>query len=211
MNAEPLALPAAGVVSITWVAVPATTLATCTGLPLLDPLLVTTAVRLPIDGAVFNVTVNWVAVAALTVPVPLLRVTVLLAAVVSKPVPAMIRVVSVAGKLLVFEVTVGGAATVADCPVKAMLFKSTLALAELLFAVMMSSLPSPFTSPKVTPNGSEPVAKSDLGPKVPLPLPKSTLEVLAEFAVMMSSLPSPFTSPKVTPIGPPPVAKSDLV
>ena len=159
MNAEPLALPAAEVLSVAWVAVPATTFATCTALPLLDPLLVTTAVRLPIDGAVFIVTVNWVAVALATVPVPLLKVTVLLEAVVSKPVPVMISVVAVAARLLVFEVTVGAAATVAVCPVKARLFKSTLTLLEPKFDVMMSSLLSPFTSPTVTENVLLPVAK----------------------------------------------------
>ena len=86
--------------------------------------------------------------------------------------------------------------------------KSTLAVLELRFAVMMSSLPSPFTSPKVTEAGPDPVAKSVLGRKVPLPLPKSTLALLEVlFAVMMSSLPSPFTSPKVTENGTAPVAK----
>ena len=90
--------------------------------------MVTTAVRLPRDGAVLKVTVNWVAVALVTMPVPLLKVTMLLAAVVSNPVPAMVRVVAVTGTLLVFTVTEG--ATVAVCPVKARLFKSTLALLE---------------------------------------------------------------------------------
>ena len=64
-------------------------------------------------------------------PVPLLKVTVLLAAVVSKPVPVMISVVAVAARLLVFEVTEGPTTpTVAVCPEKARLFKSTLVLAE---------------------------------------------------------------------------------
>ena len=57
--------------------------------------------------------------------------------------------------------------------------KRTLTLLDKLLAVMMSSLPSPFTSPKETERGFCPVAKSALGPKVPLPLPKSTLAVLA--------------------------------
>ena len=57
--------------------------------------------------------------------------------------------------------------------------KSTPALPlEIKFAVMMSSLPSPFTSPKVAEIGFNPVAKSVLGRKVPSPLPKSTLTVL---------------------------------
>ena len=85
----------------------ATMLATCTAMPLVPPKDVTTAVRLPRDGAVLKVTVNWVVVALVTVPVPLLKVTVLLAAVVSNPVPIMVRVVAVAARLLVFEVTVG--------------------------------------------------------------------------------------------------------
>ena len=136
-----------------------TTLATCTALPLLIAFVVTTAVRLPIDGAVLKVTVNWVAVALVTVPVPLLKVTVLLAAVVSNPVPVMVRVVALATRLLVFEVTVGAVATVAVCPVKAMLFKNTPALFDREFAVMISSLPSPFTSPKATEFGLVPVAK----------------------------------------------------
>ena len=40
------------------VVAPATTLATCTALPLLVPLVVTTAVKLPSDGEVPKVTVN---------------------------------------------------------------------------------------------------------------------------------------------------------
>ena len=84
-----------------------TTVATCTELPLLSPLVVTTAVKLPRDGLVLKVTVNWVAVAAVTVPVPLLKVTVLLAAVVSKPVPLKISVAPFVVRLLVLNVTVG--------------------------------------------------------------------------------------------------------
>ena len=159
VNAEPLAEPAAGVVIVAWVAVPKT-LATWTALPLVPPKEVTTAVRLPVAlGCVLKVMVNWVAVALETVPTaPLLKVTVLLAAVVSNPVPAMVRVVALMARLLVFKVTVG--AIFAVCPMKAMLFKSTPALSAPLFAVMMSSLPSPFTSPKVTVVGPDPVAKA---------------------------------------------------
>jgi len=73
-------------------------------------LVITIAVRLPRDGAVSKVTVNWVEVAEVTWPVPLLKVTVLLAAVVLKPVPAMVRVVATEGRLVVLNVTVGGAA-----------------------------------------------------------------------------------------------------
>ena len=74
---------------------------------------VTTAVRFPRDGAVLKVTVNWVAVALVTVPVPLLNVTVLLAAVVSNPVPAMVKVVALIARLVVSKVTVGAATMLA--------------------------------------------------------------------------------------------------
>jgi hypothetical protein len=49
-------------------------------------------------------------------------------------------------------VGVGAVPTLAVCPVNARLFKSTLTLLEEEpeFAVMISNLPSPFTSPKVT-------------------------------------------------------------
>ena len=65
------------------------TVATWTAVPLLAPLVVTTAVRLPAEvGLVEKVTVNAVAVADETVPTaPLLNTTVLLVAVVSKPLP----------------------------------------------------------------------------------------------------------------------------
>ena len=74
----------------------------------------------------------------------------------------------------------------------------------------MSSLPSPFTSPKVTDAGlvPVPVPYGTWVLKEPLPLPNSTLTLLeVPFAVMMSSLPSPFTSPKVTERGASPVAR----
>ena len=108
MNAEPLGAPAAGVESVAWVAVPKI-VATCTAAPLLTLLAITIAVRLPVAlGCVLKVTVNWVAVALETVPTaPLLKVTVLLAAVASNPVPAMVRVVALMARLLVFKVTVG--------------------------------------------------------------------------------------------------------
>ena len=157
VNAEPLALPAARVERVAWVAVLATTLTTCTGLPLLIVFVVTTAVRLPRDGVLLKVTINWVAVALVTVPVPLLKATVLLAAMVSNPVPSMVKVVAVTSRSLVFTVTEG--ATVAVCPVKAMLFQSTLAFPEMKFAVVISSLPSPFRSPKATAIGPSPAAK----------------------------------------------------
>ena len=87
-------------------------------MPLLRLAEVTTAVMLPVlVGSVEKVTVNWVAVALVTVPTaPLLKVTVLLAAVVENPVPAMVRVVVVGAliaRLLVLNVTVGAATMVA--------------------------------------------------------------------------------------------------
>jgi len=82
--------------------------ATCTAEPLLIPLVVITAVRLPAAGFVENVTVNEVAVAVVTVPIaPLLNNTRLLAAVVLKPVPAMVIVVAAFDKLLLSLVTLG--------------------------------------------------------------------------------------------------------
>ena len=46
-------------------------------------------------------------------PVPLLKVTRLLPAVVLKPVPVMVRVVALIARLFVFKVTVGAATMVA--------------------------------------------------------------------------------------------------
>ena len=71
------------------------------------PKTVTTAVRLPSDGALLKVTVNEVVLAEVTVPVPELKVTVLLPAVVSNPVPVMVMVGALIAKLAVFDVTVG--------------------------------------------------------------------------------------------------------
>ena len=81
----------------------------------MPPLEVTTAVRAPmIAGSVFMVTVNWVEVAAVTVPTALLlKRTVLLAGVVEKPVPLMIIVGVLIEKIVVLGVTVGAATMVA--------------------------------------------------------------------------------------------------
>lgn len=91
------------------------TVATCTAEPEVTLLLVTMAVKLPIEvGLVEKVTMSEVAVAVVTVPTaPLLKVTVLLAATVSKPVPAMVIVEAFAPKAAVLLVTTG--ATVATC------------------------------------------------------------------------------------------------
>ena len=76
------------------------------------------AVRLPVAlGSVVKVIVNWVAVALVTVPVPLLRVTVLLAAMVLNPVPAMVRVVALLARLAVFNVTIGATIVTRYAPV----------------------------------------------------------------------------------------------
>jgi hypothetical protein len=65
-------------------------------------------------GFVEKVTVNSVAVALVTVPTALLlKVTVLLAAVVSNPEPAMVMVLALIPRLLVFTVTIGAATMVA--------------------------------------------------------------------------------------------------
>ena len=85
---------------------------------LAPPKVVTTAVMLPVlVGSVLKDMVNWVAVALVTVPTaPLLKVTVLLAAVVENPVPEMVRVVEVGAliaRLLVLKVTVGASTMVA--------------------------------------------------------------------------------------------------
>jgi hypothetical protein len=83
--------------------------ATWTALPLPKVFEVTTAVTLPAAvGPVVNVTVKAVAVALATVPTaPLVRTTVLFAAVGSNPKPLMISVVASAAKLVVLLVTTG--------------------------------------------------------------------------------------------------------
>ena len=97
----------------------ATTVATCTAAPLVPPSVVTMAVRLPRPvGTVEKVTVSCVAVAAVTLPTApnVLKATLLLAGVVSKPVPLMVRVKVVGAlraRLSVLLVTVGAATTVA--------------------------------------------------------------------------------------------------
>ena len=72
-------------------------------------MVVTTAVSAPtLVGWVESVTVNDVAVAAVTVPTaPLLNTTLLLPGVVSKPVPVIVTDVSVTLRLVVTEVTIG--------------------------------------------------------------------------------------------------------
>ena len=83
--------------------------ATCTAAPLLTPLDVITAVKLPtLTGLVEKVTVIVVAVAVVTVPTaPLLKTTVLLAGTVLKPNPVITRLFAVRARFVVFAVTTG--------------------------------------------------------------------------------------------------------
>ena len=91
----------------TWTGVPV-------GVPLLPPKEFTTAVRLLRNGCVANVRVKEVAVAEVTRPVPLLKVTVLLSGVFAlNPVPVMVRVVAFIPRLVVALVTVGAATILA--------------------------------------------------------------------------------------------------
>src|SRR4051812_47611662 len=99
------ALPSSAVVLLVTVGA---TVATWTAVPLLLPFVVTTAVKLPPVGFVENVTVRAVAVAEDTVPTaPLLKTTVLLLAVVSKPKPLIVTVETPNARLEVLAVTVG--------------------------------------------------------------------------------------------------------
>ncbi len=79
-------------------------------MPLLTPFVVTTAVKLPAAGTVENEIDSAVEVAEVTVPTaPLLKTTVLLAAVVLNPEPLMVMVVALIARLEVLEVTTGRA------------------------------------------------------------------------------------------------------
>ncbi len=86
-----------------------TTLATCTPEPLLMPLDVTVADKLTAAGRrEVSETVSDVALAVVTVPTaPLSKVTVLLAAIASKPKPAMTILLAVAARSAVLSVTAG--------------------------------------------------------------------------------------------------------
>lgn len=82
--------------------------ATCTDEAEATPLVVTMAVNEPAQGFFEKLTVNDVAVAAVTVPrAPLLNVTVLSAGVVLKPLPVIVTVEAVAKISVVVCVTVG--------------------------------------------------------------------------------------------------------
>ena len=85
------------------------TVAVCNAVPLDWLLVVTTAVKLPAEvGLVPKVTVSSVAVAVVTVPTaPLLKTTVLFAAVVLNPKPLIVSVDALADRLDVLLVTTG--------------------------------------------------------------------------------------------------------
>ncbi len=107
MTVPPTVEPVVGEILFTVGAGAATTmLATCTEV-LVPPKDVTTAVRLPRDGAVSKVTINWVEVAEVTWPVPLLKVTVFILGVGTKSVPAMVTVVALDGRSAMLDVIVG--------------------------------------------------------------------------------------------------------
>ena len=110
------------------------TVAISTAVPLLTPLVVTIAVRLPaLVGLVDRVTLSAVDVAAVTVPTaPLFKTTVLLAAVVSKPKPLIVKVVASAASAAALVVTTG--LTVATC--------TELALFKLLVVTTADRLPA---------------------------------------------------------------------
>ena len=156
LNPKPLITTEAAVIDALVVLLVTTgvTLATCTAVPLLTPPIVTIAVKLPADvGLVENVTVSDVAVAAVTVPTaPLLNVTALLAAVVLKPVPAIVTVEAFAAKLVVAVVTVGvNRATCTAVPLLAPLVVTTAVklpaegtvVNEMLSAVAVAELTVP--------------------------------------------------------------------
>ena len=100
---------------LTGFTVGAITVPTCTGEPLLPPLVVTTAVRVPLLlGGVIKETINCVKVAELTIPTaPRLSATVLFAAIGIKLVPLMVSVVAVVVKLAELGVMVGAPTMVA--------------------------------------------------------------------------------------------------
>ena len=112
------------------------TVATWTAVPLLTPLVVTTAVRLPTAvGSTVSATVSEVADAAVTVPTaPSLKTTVLLPAVELKPKPLMVSVVALTARLAVLLVTAG--ATVATWTAAPLLTPSVVTTAVRLPAAV---------------------------------------------------------------------------
>lgn len=85
------------------------TVATCTASPLLTPFVDTTPINMSaLAGNVEKVTINMVAVEAVTIPTaPLLRTTTLFPGVASKPNPLIVNSVAVAVKSAVLLVTTG--------------------------------------------------------------------------------------------------------
>ena len=104
-----------GVTCVEVVVTTGVTAAIWIGTPLLTPLLVTTAEKLPaVVGVVVKLTVRDVAVAAVTVPTaPLLKMIVSFAEFASNPKPAMMTELAFAARDAVLLVTTG--ATVATC------------------------------------------------------------------------------------------------
>ena len=92
----------------------AMTVATCTAVPLLKALEVTTAVRLPTVGLVMKVTTICVGLEEVTEPpAPRFRTTELLPLLLAKPNPLIVRVAAEVERLAVLCVTTG--ITVATC------------------------------------------------------------------------------------------------
>ena len=82
------------------------------------------------------------------------------------------------------------------------LLVSTVKVPSPQFALIKSTLPSPFTSAAVAQFGLEPTISVALEPKIPLPLLVKTARVPSLlFALIKSTLPSPFTSAAVTETG----------
>lgn len=106
------------------------TVATLIGAPLLALLEVTTTVKSPAAcGFVEKVTVSVVAVAAVTVPTaPLLKTTLVFAALVSKPNPLIVMVSALASKSLLLLVTTGTIVATCTAAPLSTPFTSTMAV-----------------------------------------------------------------------------------
>src|SRR5438105_2262303 len=110
------------------------TVATCVD-ALATELLVTVAVRLPaVAGFVSNVTVSEVALAAVTVPLPSLKLTLLFRAIGSNPKPLTVIVLPLAKRLVELLVTTGF--TVRTCTAAPLLTLSVVITAVRLPALI---------------------------------------------------------------------------
>ena len=101
-------------------------------------------------------------------------------------------------------------------PVVLVFLKTEIVLLE-TFVTTKSGFPSPSMSPIATPCGLEPVVKSTLVAKEPVPIEPAVLVflnnetvLLVMFVTAKSGLPSPSISPIATFSGPVPVVKSTL-